>query len=87
MFPKRLFLFFSCLFAGLLPAQNNIGKILGLIHYSDSIVHFDPKEAILKANEALKLSIELKNDSLEYKSRFSKAIAHYSTGNLNISLE
>ena len=84
---KRLVLFFLCLCAGLLSAQNNINKILGLIHYSDSIVHFDPQEAILEANEALKLSQEIKNDSLEYKSRFSKAIAHYYTGNLNISLE
>lgn len=67
-------------------AQSDIQKIIRLNKISDSVVHTDMTKAKAAANEALELSVKIKNDSLEYTSRLSRAIADYYLGNLNVAL-
>ena len=68
-------------------AQTDIPRIRELNNLSDSLVRMDALTAKLYAEEALSLSLKIKNDSLEYTSRFRKAIANYFIGNLNVALE
>ncbi len=67
--------------------QNNVKAILKLNSESDSLTQIDAVLAKSKAEEALKLSISIKNDTLEYSSRFRKAVANYFIGNLTSALE
>ena len=68
-------------------AQNDLGRVAALNYTADSLMHIDALAAKKAAEEALDLSLKLKNDSLEYDSRFNLAVANYFIGNLNIALE
>ena len=79
-----------CLFFLFSPAaisQNTIDKIVALNRLSDSLSRVDANEAKKVADESLELSLKIKNDTLEYASRFQKAVANYFVGNLNVALE
>lgn len=68
-------------------SQNKIEKILSLNKLSDSLSQIDVPAAKKLAEDALALSLEIKNDTLEYESRFHKGVANSFLGNLNIALE
>ncbi len=68
-------------------AQNDIERIVRLNLKADSLVHIDTKASKNFAEDALKISIEIKNDTLEYKSRFNKAVANCFLGDANSALE
>lgn len=79
-----------CLFFLFSPSaisQNTIDKIVKLNRLSDSLGRVDANEAKKVADESLELSLKIKNDTLEYASRFQKAVANYFVGNLNVALE
>lgn len=75
------------LFSALLHSQTDVEKIVALNRTADSLTHIDIPESKRTAEKALELAIRIKNDTLEYASRFSKSIADYYLGNLNICLE
>ncbi|MBP7807958.1 MAG: SpoIIE family protein phosphatase [Bacteroidia bacterium] len=77
----------SFLFSSSLLAQDNIEKIIRLNRISDSLTHISAKDALAAAEEALTLSQKIKNDTLTYSSRFSRAVSNYFIGNLNSALE
>jgi serine phosphatase RsbU (regulator of sigma subunit) len=68
-------------------AQNDIGTIVRLNQKSDSLLHIDTRASKNAAETALKLSLELKNDTLEYESLFSRGVANSFLGHLNEALE
>lgn len=80
------FLLFTLL-SGSLKSQDDVAKILRLNSRADSLTYIDTKAAVKAANEALEIAQKLNNDSLEYASRFCRAVANYFIGNINSSLE
>jgi serine phosphatase RsbU (regulator of sigma subunit) len=78
---------FFVLASSVLKSQADIKHIVDLNKKSSGSVHIDPQTSKVNAEEALKFSIELKNDSLEYESRFNKAVANAFLGYLNLALE
>jgi serine phosphatase RsbU (regulator of sigma subunit) len=70
-----------------LKSQNKISQIIRLNELSDSLSQVDVPKARSLAEDALKLSLEIKNDSLEYESRFNKGVANFFLGNINVALE
>ena len=86
-FSNKALVFWLMLICCNLGAQNEVETILNLNRRADSLTRTDAHKAKKLADEALALSVQIKNDSLEYDSRFTGAIANYFIGNLNIALE
>jgi serine phosphatase RsbU (regulator of sigma subunit) len=86
--PWRLssFIMLLCI-ANALSSQNQIKDITQLLQRADSFADSSPSMSKKLSAEALRLAIKIKNDSLEFKSRFSKGIANYNLGNQNEALE
>lgn len=68
-------------------SQDKTSQIIRLNVLSDSLSQIDIPTSKKLAEEALALSIEIKNDTLEYESRFHKGVANSFLGNLNVALE
>lgn len=100
--PKGFRIFFSlfysfnsimlfCALVFILPttiqSQTTIEKIVRLNKLADSLSQIDIPASKNFAEEALALALEIKNDSLEYESRFNNGVANFFLGNINIALE
>ncbi len=70
-----------------LNSQNKITHIVELNKLSDSLSQVDALKSQKLAEEALGLSIEIKNDSLQYESLFNRGVATFFLGNINVALE
>jgi serine phosphatase RsbU (regulator of sigma subunit) len=79
-----LFVVFS---GSVIKAQVTIATVTRLNTAADSMIHIDANAAKKTADQALEYSLQLKNDSLEYESRFNRGVANYFLGNLNAALE
>lgn len=81
----------ACFFLFLSPhdllAQTAVEKINVLNKRSDSLRNIDASGAKILAEQALEISLKINNDTLEYSSRFNKAVSNYFIGDLNIALE
>lgn len=82
------------LFAGLLLilsstlfCQNEAAHVMRLLNKADSMESVSPSLSRKLAEDALELSLKLKNDSLELKSRFTKGVASFFMGDQNEALE
>ncbi len=67
--------------------QNPVKKIRNLTYFSNVLSQTNPIRAKKLAIEAVHLSDSLHNDTLLYKSRFSRAVAYYNMSNYDEALE